>query len=207
MRIGVNIPDELLKRIEPLRPFTNISKICKEAITKYAESYEKARVHAEENGAQEIAERICEKQKPIIVDWEVLGLEDAKSWAQLASIESWEDIFNRLDVFERQGRSPFESQFPIPKVEGVKEYHEHSHELDGDNGWFDQQIQLNENVNPYVSSRLDYQKGFISYIMVIRQMIREKASQDLKKRVSELENRKSELRTKIEIPEQMAKEY
>jgi hypothetical protein len=206
MRIGVNIPDELLNRIEPLRPFTNVSKICKDAIMKYVETYERAKKQAIENGAQETAERLFQQQKSLIVDWEVLGLEDASSWAQLASIDKWEAMFNILDVFERQGRSPFESQVPIPRVEGVKEYHERSHELDGDNGWFDQQIQMNENVNPYVSSQLDYQKGFISYIMVIRQMIREKAAADLKQRIAELENRKSELRSKIEIPERLVNE-
>jgi hypothetical protein len=207
MRIGVNIPDELLKRIEPLRPFTNISKICKDAITKYAESYERTKKLAELDGTQKIAENLSQQKTPITVDWEVFGLEDARSWSQSASIENWEDIFDRLDVFERQGRSPFESQFPIPRIDGVKEYHERSYELDGDNGWFDQQIQLNENINPYISSRLDYQRGFISYIMVIRQKYREKAASELKKKVVELEKRKSELRSTIEIPERLADDY
>ena len=42
-RIGVNIPNELIKRLEPLKPEMNVSQICREAITRHLEAYERAR--------------------------------------------------------------------------------------------------------------------------------------------------------------------
>ena len=42
MRIGINIPNELHRRLEPLKQHINISQICREAIEERIGCYEKA---------------------------------------------------------------------------------------------------------------------------------------------------------------------
>ena len=73
MRIGLNIPDDLLTRLEPLKPSINVSQICREAIEAYVDSYERASMKIEEDGTLEEAERIWRQEESRVVDWEELG--------------------------------------------------------------------------------------------------------------------------------------
>ena len=41
MRIGINIPNELHRRLEPLKQYINISQICRDAIEDRIKCYEK----------------------------------------------------------------------------------------------------------------------------------------------------------------------
>ena len=42
MRIGINIPNELHRRMEPLKETMNVSQLCRDAITNHLEKYETA---------------------------------------------------------------------------------------------------------------------------------------------------------------------
>ena len=100
MRIGVNIPDDLLRRLDVLKPELNISQVCREAVLMHVERYEAAAANLdtqptksalEEAGREEIA-----SWSVVYVDWEppthvgALGYEDAVRWdrwpQQLGSI-------------------------------------------------------------------------------------------------------------------------
>ena len=42
MRIGINIPNDLHRRLEPLKQYVNVSQICREAIEDRIRCYERA---------------------------------------------------------------------------------------------------------------------------------------------------------------------
>jgi hypothetical protein len=200
MRLGINVPDDLIKRLEPLKPTTNISQICREAISKYVEASERASFKTKEDGMENVANNIAEKEKGIVIDWETLGLEDARLWSQKASISQWEKLFVRLDVFESQGRSPFENRFPIPHVEGTKQYYDRQHEYDTNDGWFIRQIEADESSNPYATAELEWYRGFLPYVMAVRRMVRQKIEADVKRQAEAWKSKKSELKNNIEFP-------
>jgi hypothetical protein len=198
MRIGINIPDDLIKRLEPLKPNINISQICREAVTKYIELYERAEKQADIQPIMKKVSEAAQKEKVIFLDWETLGLEDAKLWSEKAKPDNWEQLFERLDALEGFGKSPFDSEFPVPRVAGAKTYIDRQYEYDIENGWFSQR--LNSVDNPYITARLEWQKGFLLYIIVIRRKVRQKVEADLKEQQGKFKRLKESLRANTEIP-------
>jgi hypothetical protein len=198
VRIGINVPDELLKRIEPLKTVTNVSQICRDAIKTHVETYERAMARAKQDGMEAIAERLGSMLVPQEVDWELLGIEDAKMWVQLAKLEDFENLLHRLEVLKRQGRSPYE--VPIPRVQGVKFFEEQSYEHDE---WFDRQVEVNEEKNPYIEAKLEYQRGKLSYILAVWNMAKEIAKEQYKTESITREHARREARNRIKVPDHL----
>ena len=148
-----------------------------------------------------IAERLGDMLVPQQIDWELLGIEDARLWVQLAKLEDFEYLIHRLEVLEKQGRSPYE--VPIPRIEGVKFFELHSYDYDE---WFDKQIEANDEINPYVEAKLEYQRGKVSYILSVWNMAREIASKRFKQESLAREKAKVEAKNKVEIPERLSNE-
>ncbi len=198
MRIGINVPDDLLKRMEPLKTVTNVSQICRDAIKTHVETYERALARAKEDGMDAIAERLGNMLVPQEVDWELLGIEDAKMWVQLAKLEDFEYLLHRLEVLERQGRSPYE--VPIPRVQGDKFFEERSYEHDE---WFDSQIETDEDNNPFIEAKLVYQRGKLSYILAVWNMAKEIAKEKHKIKSIASEKARREARNQIKVPDHL----
>ena len=108
MRIGVNVPDDLLRRLDVLKPELNISQVCREAVLMHVERYEAAAANLdtqptksalEEAGREEIA-----SWSVVYVDWEALGYEDAVSWGASATWEDWTEWRKAQEFLERQNR-------------------------------------------------------------------------------------------------------
>lgn len=199
MRIGINISDDLLERIEPLKSVTNVSQICRDAIKTYVEAYERAMHRAKADGVDAVAERLGNLLVPQEVDWELLGIEDAKMWVQLAKFEDFEQLFHRLEVLERQGRSPYE--VPIPGVQGVKFFEERSHEHDE---WFDRRCEADEEGNPFIDAKLIYQRGKVSYILAVWELARKIAKEKSKSESVARESAKRGAWSHLKVPEQLA---
>lgn len=198
MRVGINIPDDLLKRLEPFKAVTNISKICRVAIKTQVEAYERAMAHAKEDGMSVIAQRLGEELTPPVVDWELLGIEDAQIWVQLAKLEDFECLLSRMEVFDHQGKSLFE--IPIPRVQGDKFFELRINNYDE---WFDKQIEANPDVNPYVEAKLIYQRGKISYILAVWQMAKGIAQERYKANIISLQEAKGNARKEIQVPDRL----
>ena len=201
MRIGINIPDDLLKRLEPLKTVTNVSQICREAIAMHVEAYERALIQAKEDGMNEIAARLGNMIVPQEVDWELLGIEDAKMWVQLAKLGDFEYLLHRLDVLERQGRSPY--QVPIPDVQGVKFFENHLSDYDE---WFEKLIAADEQTDHYANAKFKYQRAKLSYILSVWNMAREVANERFKQESLTREKAKREAKSKVEMPEKLINE-
>ena len=77
MRIGINVPNELLERLEPYKHVVNISKICREAIKNWIDTFERAKDRVNEEDIKDVATRLQNEIKSYEVDWEAIGREDA----------------------------------------------------------------------------------------------------------------------------------
>lgn len=131
MRIGVNIPYALHRRLEPLKQYINISQICREAIEDRIRCYEKALASPGDKDVVRAVEETWAEEKVmrdiINVDWGTLGCEDAKAWVTKAPLEAWKYLHHRQDVIRRQERPRWE--VPPPNLEEVKTFDERFAEL------------------------------------------------------------------------------
>ncbi|MBI2847039.1 MAG: hypothetical protein HYX82_04070 [Chloroflexi bacterium] len=166
MRIGINVPDKLLKRMEPVRQLMNLSQVCREAIESRVNAYERALVRAQRDGMETVAERLWQGQSAQTIDWEALGLEDGKLWVQLASQKDWEYLLHRLEVLKRQQRSP--GSWVVPYLVGTKTFSDRWHE---NKEWFYRQYELDENTDHHQQAESAYTRGLLSYLTAVWQMV------------------------------------
>ncbi len=133
MRIGINIPNELHKRLEPLKPELNISQVCREALAAKASSHERMRANLDNPSVQQAMARVWEQEKEfravIEMDWEQLGYEDAAAWVQAATWDDWQDLLKRQKHLRRQGR-PDDAPTP-PRIPDVKSFDDRLDEYPG----------------------------------------------------------------------------
>jgi len=142
MRIGVNVPDDLLNQMEPIKHMTNLSQVCREAIKARVDAYQGARDRADREGMQDVAARLSQEYSEQAVDWETLGHEDAKMWVQLASVRDFENLFHNLKIDKRQGRPP---RILVSRhLSGAKTFldRQYNHKE-----WFERQHKLDDTAN------------------------------------------------------------
>ena len=130
MRIGINLPNELHRRLEPLKQYVNVSQICREAIEDRIRCYERALSSRSNEDIVRAIERAWEDEREmraiLEVDWEMLGCEDAESWGEAAELKDWNYLHHRQEVIDRQGRPRWE--VPIPHLEGIRTFFERYNE-------------------------------------------------------------------------------
>jgi len=170
MRIGINVPNDLLRRMEPVKRIVNISQICRDAIQAWVDTYERARDRARRDGMEEIALRLRQEIESYEVDWEALGHEDAKLWVQMASLENFEHFAHNLKIGRSRGRTP--GIWMAPNLPGTRLYPERQQEHEE---WFTRQCELDEESNPYIESQAAYERGWTSYIIAVWDMARQGA--------------------------------
>lgn len=168
MRIGINVSNDLLKRMEPLKRMVNISQICRDAIQAWVETYERARDRARQDGMEEIALRLRQELESHEVDWEALGHEDAKLWVQMASLKDFEHFAHNLKVGRSSGRTP--GIWMAPYLPGARLYPERQQEYEE---WFERKCELDEDSNPYIEAKEEYERGWTSYIIAVWDMARQ----------------------------------
>ena len=120
MRIGINIPNDLYRRLEPLKGRYNISQVCRAALQELADYHDSALMRVEWDGVADIADRYSLLDEVITVDWGELALQDAKEWMERAEPWQVEHLMHRLEVLQRQNRPPWD--VPPPPVHDVKHF-------------------------------------------------------------------------------------
>lgn len=168
MRLGINVPNELLARIEPVKNSINISQICRRALEEYATTYERAQNRVAEEGMHEAARRFWLDEERLIVDWEDLGYEDAHVWAGLATYQDIHDLFHNLGVSRRINNMdfiPFSRHIPDTKqfVDRQAENQE----------WFYHQIEIDESRDCFGEARTEYERAWIAYLTAIWERVKQ----------------------------------
>ena len=145
MRIGINIPNELMRRLEPLKPELNISQVCRDALEAKAKSHEQMLARLNDDGIKSAVDQAWEQEKEFLAaiefDWEMLGYEDAESWVKAASWDDWDDLMLDIEVYEERNRPAWD--FVPPIIDGVKwftnrrgELHDHMEQARKQNSRF-----------------------------------------------------------------------
>ena len=193
MRIGLNIPDDLLTRLEPLKPSINVSQVCREAIEAYVDSYERASMMIENDGTLQEAERIWCQEESRTIDWEELGYVDGKAWVERAELEDLENLFHNLGVAKRKNREPF---IPFWRyIPGTKDF---GHQRGEHAEWFIWQCELDQTGNPYISAEREYTRGWLAYVTAVWQQV----DQRRRARAKEMVDQRESL-TQPEVPQHL----
>lgn len=163
MRIGINIPNELMKRIEPFRSEINLSQVCREAIERLVKNDLRIKERVTSDGMDEHAMRLG--NPPLIEpDWVGYALDDARDWVMAVDLEDWDDFFYRHDDLKAQGKDVnFLAGFPL---QGVKNFYDWSREHES---WFRQQFKTNHNSDTYQRAREKYACAWLKYVNEVRQ--------------------------------------
>lgn len=170
MRIGINIPNSLLKRMEPIKQMINVSQVCRDAIEDRVVTYERAMQKARQDGMDEMAAVLRREWEPIVVDWQAIGHEDARIWAEKATPDNFEHFAHNLRVGRSHGRTP--GIWMAPHIPGTKVFGERQAEHEE---WFTQQCELDWDSNPYLRADEEYERGWTSYLIAILDMAEEPA--------------------------------
>jgi len=201
MRLGINISNELLEKFKPLKNVVNISQICRDAIQIRIESYAEALVQSKNDGMDKAAEKLfLEYSKKTYLDWESIGRKDAKVWVELASLEDLEGLFHNIAIHKRKGHEPGPFLFPRPLPEAPhfgKHVSEHEE-------WFQRQIDLEQSdlevhSNPYIEAEKIYNRGWVSYVTAVWQMVKDRIAADAITRQKEREKADS----KVDVPDNL----
>ncbi len=196
MRIGLNLSNELLERLKPLKNTVNLSQICRDAIKSRIETYEGAINQANSDGMQAVADKLwLEYSKRTILDWEAIGREDAKGWVQFATLQDFEDLFHNIGIDKRQGVEP--GQFEARIMPEAKRFDERQQEhSEWFREWFHREGKLDKTTNIYIQARLEYNRGWISYVTAVWNMVKKRITDDATAR----EKSRQQVKDKPEIP-------
>ena len=85
MRIGVNIPDELLQRVREIRPEVNVSQICRQALEDRAALAERVKAQVEEDGIGTHIQRSWGRTthlSPNPIGWDMPWTTHGRGWNQ-----------------------------------------------------------------------------------------------------------------------------
>ena len=168
MRIGINVPNSLLKRMEPLKQMINISQVCRDAIQDWVDAYERAGERARQDGMEEVALGLRQELESYEVDWGAIGHEDAKIWVQKASPKNFEHFAHNLKIGRSKGRIPGIWMAPI--LPGTKSYGERAGEH---KEWFTRQSELELEYDYHQKAQHDYERGWTSYVISVWEMAKQ----------------------------------
>ena len=109
MRIGINVPDDLLDKVKQAWTSVNVSEVCRDALQRVVEE---GRNVANRVNRDEVDEKIAwldaQTAPPEEPDWVALALDDAATWFQRVTPAGWEQFLHQCDVLRRQGRDEVE---------------------------------------------------------------------------------------------------
>lgn len=133
MRLGISIPNDLHRRLEPLKQYVNVSQICREAIEERIRCYEKALTSQSDEDIISAVEQTWKQElrmRAIIeVDWGMSACDDARTWVTAARLCDWDHLQHRQDIIRKQGRPRWKVQPPY--LEGTRTFDDRWYELQG----------------------------------------------------------------------------
>ena len=171
MRIGINVPDEVLNRVKEIEPRVNISQVCREALEERVNELEKARTQATSDDIEEHVDRILKfGQGPNVEpDWKSLAFDDARRWMDTVSPEAWEQYIYQSNFLRRKDRDEADM---VDIWSHLKEGGGLQHRLGENQEWFVQEYELQfatgEEVDLHAKARRIYSRAWLDYVNVVR---------------------------------------
>ena len=174
MRIGINVPDELLRQVKEIRPEVNVSQVCREALEHIVDVAQKAVGQAMSDNVEQHVGRLAQSGASTLLepDWVAYALEDAREWVAKLTPDYWERIIDELDFRREDGR---EEDFAVRQgnpSEGTKGFRDRMSE---NQEWFLSQyptrFQSGIEVNPLEKAEKEYARAWLGYVYEVRRLI------------------------------------
>ena len=207
MRIGINVPNDLLNRVKSLQPEVNVSQVCREALENHATGLQRVEDWISYDGEiDEEVSRLAEdyEQWGVEPDWTRLGWDDAREWLKGVTSERWTHFLREWEFLESRGGKPDSSRCHIySNGAGVKNY---SGRLLENQDWFNARYFYaslrGHGFKDYEESREAYEAAWLSYVREVRRQYL--ADIDAKRQAVSTERTKSwENRPAPELPPQL----
>ena len=194
MRIGINVPDELLRRVKEIRPQVNVSQVCREALERYVEIAERAKAQAIDDHVDVNVDRLAQSVKAPMIepDWVAYALDDARDWIRTVTPENWKWFTCESDIFRRQGRDEAEL---VAGWSGSGDCKGFTNRLWDNGEWYDYQFEehyVNGGPDPYNKAREEYSRAWLGYVHEARRMLENRYKEEYDRVMAErAEYRKS----------------
>ena len=204
MRIGINVPDELLRQVKEIRPDVNVSQVCRGALQHRVEVAQRAAAQATTDGVDGDVARLDEASggPAIEPDWVAYALDDAREWTRRVTPENWEQFIHQSDVLRRQGRDETE-MVNVWSRGGGKGYRAR---LDESADWFDSEFEVRlesgGGPDPYERAHEEYTRAWLGYVYEVRRRLEHRRKEEYDRVMAErAEYRRS--RPGPEVPPQL----
>ena len=172
MRIGINVPDKIVKLIKKLDPEANISQICREALTSYTTALEHARTEITDEDMDDIIEHL-EQSAPypqFEPDWADYAWQDAQDWIRTITPHDWHFFLYSYDHHKDNSRELYiRAQFYRLRSRGeVKNFTDRFMENED---WFWRQAVIGGNParqKALEKAENDYMRTWLAYVNEVR---------------------------------------
>ena len=212
MRIGINVPNELLQRVKQIRPELNVSQVCREALEYRAKLAERAAAQAARDGADYHVDRLDHSlPKPIVEpDWVAYALEDARDWVRNIRPEGWQRFVHLYSSDLEEGRIGPDTVLLLSQsngvyAEGVKGLYDR---LNENSEWFIEQSEvefasgIKSMVDFHQRAVEDYSRVWLIYVKEIVRLLAKRRREQLDRLMAERAERRKSL-PKPELPVQV----
>ncbi len=197
MRIGINVPDKVIRQIKQLDPEVNVSRICREAIESYCASLERIPARVAGDGMDEQVTRLSQERlaEP---DWVGHALDDARDWVKAIDPDEWDEFFNLYESGKSRGEDVTWLHDAFSRVE-CKGFFERF----GDNvEWFQREYKINRNSNAHPKAEAVYTRAWFGYVNEVRRQQQQHIADRYKIRTTDMEKARA-ARPEPELPQQL----
>lgn len=177
-RLGINVPNELVNRLKPFKTSINVSQVCRDALEAQVAAYERADARVEEDEMSDLIQKFRQEIASRELNWESLGHEDAKVWAELGSLDDFENLFYKLSFVGRPGMLERPSINIVPHVDGARGFYER---LKENADWAEWKYEHDEEVNHVGKAQSEYELAWFSYIRAVWKKIQSAVGGDIKR--------------------------
>lgn len=199
MRIGINVPNELVKRIRKVDPETNISHVCREALEVHANMLERIVVEWDDDDMDDVIERLSWSDN-IEPDWAGYGWEDAQNWVMAVDREGWESFFRLYSyATSRNGHVANPSSWVMKRLPGIKSFYDRMME---NSDWLHWQCYLDGNNSVYHKVQEEYDRAWMGFVIEVRRK-QSQHDEEIRDRVMAERRRAWAARPDPELPPQL----
>ena len=186
MRIGINVPNELLQRVKAIRPEVNVSQVCREALEEIVSDAQRLRAMVATSGIDGHVASLANSDNYIPEpDWQTYGWEDAIEWANSVSPDDWRECWNIYESDLRNGKGDY---LPGPYfcwyTPGVKRFYNRER---ANEAWFQQQSKAGGIGNPYREAERKYDEAWFDCASEVKRLVEQHRKEKQDRMISERE--------------------
>lgn len=202
MRIGINVPDDLLKMVR--QSAVNVSEICREALQQVADEGRRIMDKVDHDPVEEKLDELDKATAPPVEpDWTALALDDAAAWFHRVTPAGWEQYLHQCDVLRRQGRDEAEMVDVWSSMYGVKGIRIHLYDS---KEWLISELEREEMTgvrsNAWERATQTYARAWLGYVHEVRRRLERRREEANTQRQAEREAARR-ARPEPEVPEQL----